>query len=321
MTDAKYPQPLDAALVPRFAGLSTFMRLPTFSSAAELDVALVGVPFDGGTTNRPGTRHGPREIRNQSSLMRRTHHVSNISPYDRIRVGDLGDAPVNPIDLLDSLSRIEGFFREIAAQGAIPISAGGDHLMTLPILRGLVKSAPVGLIQFDAHSDTNDTYFGNNPYTHGSPFRRAIEEGLLDGRRIVQIGIRGSIYHPTDFDYARSQGIRIVFIEEVAARGVDAVMAEACAILGEAPIYVTFDIDCLDPSFAVGTGTPEIGGLTTREAQRMLRLLQPLHIIGADVVEVSPPFDPSGLTALTGATMMFELLCAIAGGPAFSGRA
>jgi guanidinopropionase len=321
MTDANFPQPLNAALIPRFAGLSTFMRLPVFSSAAELDVALIGVPFDGGTTNRPGARHGPREIRNQSSLMRRTHHVTSVSPYDRIRVGDLGDAPVNPIDLLDSLSRIEGFFKEIATQDAIPISAGGDHLMTLPILRGLVKNTPVGLIQFDAHSDTNDTYFGNNPYTHGSPFRRAIEEGLLDARRIVQIGIRGSIYHPTDLDYARSQGIRIFFIEEVEARGVDAVMAEARAILGAAPTYVTFDIDCLDPSFAVGTGTPEIGGLTTREAQRMLRLLQPLHIIGADVVEVSPPFDPSGLTALTAATMMFELLCAIAGGPAFRGRA
>jgi guanidinopropionase len=321
MSDAKYPQPLDAALIPRFAGLSTFMRLPVFANAIELDVALVGVPFDGGTTNRPGARHGPREIRNQSSLMRRTHHVSSISPYDRVRVGDIGDAPVNPIDLLDSLARIEGFFKGIAEQGAVPISAGGDHLMTLPILRGLRKNAPIGLIQFDAHSDTNDTYFGDNPYTHGSPFRRAIEEGLLDGRRIVQIGIRGSIYHPTDLDYARAQGIRIVFVEEVEARGVDAVMAEACAILGTAPTYVSFDIDCLDPAFAVGTGTPEIGGLTTREAQRMLRLLQPLHIIGADVVEVSPPFDPSGLTALTAATIMFELLCAIAGGPAFAGRA
>ena len=185
-------EPVDAALVPRFSGVPSFMRLPMISDPALVDIALVGVPFDGGTTNRPGTRHGPREIRNQSSLMRRIN-ANGVAPYDTLRVADLGDAPVNPIDLLDSLAKIESFFAAIAQAGAIPIAAGGDHLITLPILRALAKN-PVGLIHFDAHSDTNDTYFGDNKFTHGTPFRRAVEEGLLDPKRCVQIGIRGTYY-------------------------------------------------------------------------------------------------------------------------------
>ena len=304
-------EPVDAALVPRFAGVPSFMRLPVLSDPRLADIALVGVPFDGGTTNRPGARHGPREIRNQSSLIRRIN-ANGISPYENLRVADLGDAPVNPIDLLDSLKKIEDFFSQIHTAKAIPIAAGGDHLITLPILRALAKS-PVGLIHFDAHSDTNDKYFGENPYTHGTPFRRAVEEGLLDPTRCVQIAIRGSYYHESDFDFAHAAGFRIITMDEVMDRGIEAVMTEARDIIGTAPAYVSFDIDSLDPSFAPGTGTPEIGGLTTREAQRMLRRLSGFNIIGADVVEVSPPFDPSGLTALTGATMMFELLCAIAG--------
>jgi guanidinopropionase len=306
------PQPVDAALVPRFAGLPTFMRLPVASSPAEVDVALTGVPFDGGTTNRAGTRHGPREIRNQSSLMRRVHHVTGVAPYDLVRVGDLGDCPVNPIDLMDALKKIETFFAEIRAAGAIPIAAGGDHLISLPILRALTKGRPLGMIHFDAHSDTNDRYFGDNPYTHGTPFRRAVEEGLLDPKRIVQVGIRGSIYDPADYDFARANGIRIIFIEEFSRRGPEDVMAEAREIVGEKPIYLSFDIDVIDPSMAPGTGTPEIGGITTREAQALLRALRGLDIAGADVVEVSPPFDLGGMTALAGATVMFELLCVIA---------
>ncbi len=306
------PQPIDAALVPRFAGLPTLMRLPAVTSPAEVDIALVGVPFDGGTTNRAGTRHGPREIRNQSSLMRRVHHVSGIAPYDLVRVGDLGDCPVNPIDLMDALKKIEDFFAEIRAAGATPITAGGDHLISLPILRALAKDRPLGMIHFDAHSDTNDRYFGDNPYTHGTPFRRAVEEGLLEPKRIVQIGIRGSIYDPADYDFARANGIRIIFMEEFTRRGPDDVMAEAKEIVGSRPIYLTFDIDSLDPSMAPGTGTPEIGGITTREAQSLLRQLRGLAIAGADVVEVSPPFDLGGITALAGATVMFELLCVMA---------
>jgi guanidinopropionase len=317
------PQPIDAAVVPRFSGIPTFMRLPYQPEPAELDIALVGVPWDGGTTNRAGARHGPREIRNMSSFIRRVHPVSRIAPYDLCRVGDAGDAPVNPIDLHDSLARIERFFAGLRAADAIPISAGGDHLITLPILRALAKDEPVALIQFDSHSDTNDRYFGDNPYTHGTPFRRAIEEGLLDPKRSIQIGIRGSLYDAADLEYATAAGIRIVTIEEFFDLGVDAVVAEIRRVAGEGPVYVTFDVDSLDPVYAPGTGTPEIGGFSTHQAQRMLRGLRGLDIRSADVVEVSPPFDPTGGTALVGATMMFELLCVIAErvGARASGRA
>ncbi|OBY88010.1 agmatinase [Pseudomonas sp. AU11447] len=307
-----FPQPLDAAEIPRFAGIPSFMRLPIFEDPAQLDIALLGVPWDGGTTNRAGARHGPREVRNQSSLMRKVHHVSHIAPYDLVRVGDIGDAPVNPIDLLDSLKRIEGFYRRIHAAGAIPLSVGGDHLVTLPIFRALAAERPIGMVHFDAHSDTNDRYFGDNPYTHGTPFRRAIEEGLLDPKRTVQIGIRGSIYDADDEAFAQECGIRVIHMEEFADLGVEATLAEVRRVVGQEPTYVTFDVDVLDPAFAPGTGTPEIGGMTTLQAQHMIRGLQGLNLIGADVVEVSPPFDQGGATALVGATMMFELLCVLA---------
>ncbi|WP_343715723.1 agmatinase [Inquilinus sp.] len=307
-------EPLDSGQVPRFAGIPTFMRLP-LATPAEVDIALVGVPFDGGVTNRAGARHGPRELRNQSSLMRRVHHVTGVSPYDLVRVADCGDAPVDPISLEKSLESIAGFYADLHRAGAVPLSAGGDHLVSLPILRGLNAGRPVGLIQFDAHSDTYDSFFGN-PYNHGTPFRRAIEEGLVDPKRMVQIGLRGSISDAANYDFAKACGIRMVFIEEFDRRGPDDVMDEALEILGDQPAYVTFDIDALDPSMAPGTGTPEIGGITTREAQRMVRRLAGLDLIGADLVEVSPPFDPSGLTAVTGATLMFELLCALAPGVA-----
>ena len=311
--NAAFHQPVDAAAVPRFAGFSTFMRLPAVTSAAGLDIALVGIPWDGGTTNRAGARHGPREMRNQSSLMRRVHHVTRLAPFSVANIADVGDVSVNPIDLRDGLARIETSLSEIVAAGAIPLCAGGDHLTTLPVLRAVAKSRPVGLIHFDAHSDTNDTYFGDNPFTHGTPFRRAIEEGLLDPKRVVQIGIRGSIYDPDEHGWAREQGIRIIYMEEFVRRGPADVMAEAREIAAGQPTYVTFDIDSIDPSMAPGTGTPEVGGFTTREAQEMLRLLDGVDIVGADVVEVAPPFDVGGMTALAGATMMFELMCVLAG--------
>jgi guanidinopropionase len=238
--------------------------------------------------------------------------TEQVAPYEFCRIGDAGDAPVNPIDLADSLRRIEAFFAAIVKAGAVPLSAGGDHLITLPILRSVAKGRPVGLIQFDSHSDTNDHYFGANPYTHGTPFRRAIEEGLIEPRRSIQIGIRGSLYDPHDQDYALDAGIRMVTIEEFFDLGVEAVSKEIRRVAGDGPVYVTFDVDSLDPAYAPGTGTPEIGGFSTHEAQRMVRSLQGLDICGADVVEVSPPFDPTGNTALVGATMMFELLCVLA---------
>jgi guanidinopropionase len=309
-------QPVDAFLVPRYAGIATFMRLPLVPSPAGLDIALYGIPWDGGTTNRAGARHGPREVRSQSSLMRRVHHVSGIEPFSLANVADVGDVSVNPIDLLDGLARIEAGVAAIVEAGALPLGVGGDHLTTLPVLRAVAKKRPVGLIHFEAHSDTNDTYFGDNPYTHGTPFRRGIEEGLIDPKRFVQIGLRGSIYETDDHAWARSQGVRLIYIEEFMERGVKAVMEEARAIAGTGPTYVTFDIDSIDPSMAPGTGTPEVGGFTTREAQQMIRLLEGLDIVGADVVEVAPPFDIGGMTALAGATMLFELLCVMAKGVA-----
>lgn len=305
-------QPVDAAIIPRFGAIPTFMRLPHVTDPALVDIALIGVPWDGGTTNRAGARHGPREIRNMSSFMRKVHHVSRIAPYELARVADLGDAPVNPIDLMDSLRRIEGFFKKVYAAGAVPLSAGGDHLITLPIFRAIAKDRPIGMVHFDAHSDTNDRYFGDNLYTHGTPFRRAVEEGLLDPKRTVQIGIRGSIYGPGDMDFAEKSGMRVIYIEDFVRLGVEGTIAEARRVIGEGPTYISFDVDGLDPVYAPGTGTPEAGGLTTREAQAILRGLQGANLIGGDVVEVSPPFDPSGNTALVGATMMFEILCLLA---------
>ena len=309
---SNFHQPVDAAKVPRFAGHSTFMRLPAVASAEGRDIALVGIPWDGGTTNRAGARHGPREVRNLSSLMRRAHHVSGIAPFSVANVADVGDLAVNPINLMDGLALIEQGMKAIVATGALPLSVGGDHLTTLPVLRAVAHTGLIGMIHFDAHTDTNDTYFGNNPYTHGTPFRRAIEEGLLDPKRIVQIGIRGSIYDPGEHDWAKAQGIRIIYMEEFVKRGATSVMEEARSIVGKADTYITFDIDSIDPSMAPGTGTPEIGGFTTREAQEMVRLLKGVNIVGADVVEVAPPFDVEGMTALVGATMMFELLCVMA---------
>src|SRR5262245_11888237 len=303
-------QPLDSGLVPRFAGFPTFMRLP-IAEPDQVDVALVGVPFDSGTTNRTGARHGPREIRNQSSLVRRVHHVTGLSPLDRVKCGDCGDAAMNPLDVMARLERIEESFHVINMCRARSRTPGADLLVSLPILRAVTAKGPVVLIHFDAHSDTYDSFSGSR-YNHGTPFRRAIEEGLLDPKRVIQIGIRGALYGNDDMKWAYDQGIRVVTIEEFFALGVDKVVEEARRVVGDQPTYVSFDVDGLDPVFAPGTGTPEVGGYSTHEAQRMIRGLRGLDLVGADVVEVSPPFDPSGGTALVGVTMMWELMCLLA---------
>ena len=307
-------QPVDAAATPRFAAVPTFMRLPVFDDPADLDIALVGVPWDGGTTNRAGARHGPREIRNMSSFIRPVNIASGIAPYDGNRVGDLGDAPVNPVSLEDTMGRVERFYRTLYEAGTMPLSAGGDHMVTLPILRAITADGAVGMVQFDAHSDTNDSYFDGSLYTHGTFVRRAIEEGILDPRRTVQIGIRGTRYSLNDYDFALQSGIRMITIDEYFDMGTEKAIAEARRVVGEGPTYVSFDIDGIDPAYAPGTGTPEIGGYTTHEAQRMIRGLEGLDLVGGDVVEVAPPFDPGGNTALVGATLMFEILCVLAGG-------
>src|SRR5262245_19691704 len=245
----KNPEPLSGLVMPRFGEVATFMRLPVERDPAKLDIALVGVPWDGGTTNRPGARHGPREMRNMSTLMRRVRHASLVAPYELCRVGDHGDAPINPIDLHDSLKRIEALFARLHKAGAAPVSAGGDHLITLPILRAIARERPVGIVHFDAHSDTTDSYFGGEKYTHGTPFRRAIEEGLIDPKRMIQIGIRGSMYSADDFDWAKQQGIRIVAIEEFDDLGFAEVAKLAHAVVGGGPAYLSFDIDALDLAF------------------------------------------------------------------------
>ena len=309
-------QPIPGLKTARFAGMSTFMRLPHLELDNPLvdktDIAIVGVPFDGGTSNRAGPRHGPRQLRDLSTMIRTTHPRSGVTPFNRVKCAELGDAPVNPIDLMQSLDLITDFYNQLTDKGIVPLTAGGDHLISFPILRSLGRDGPVGMIHFDAHTDMNDSYFGNSKYTHGTPFRRAIEQGFLDPKRTIQIGIRGVKYESTDFDWALSQGVRIIEIDEFFDRGVDSIMKEAREIVGDGKTYVSFDIDGIDPSYAPGTGTPEIGGYSTYEAQKMLRALDGLNLIGADLVEVSPPFDPSGGTAWVGVSLMFEMLCVLA---------
>jgi guanidinopropionase len=309
-------QPISGMKTPRFAGMPTFMRLPHLemnSDQAKItDIGIVGVPFDGGTSNRPGPRHGPRQLRDLSTMIRTTHPRSGVNPFALVNCADLGDVPVNPMDIMQSLDMITDFYNLMLDKGIIPLSAGGDHLISFPILRALGREQAVGMIHFDAHTDMNDVYFGDSKYTHGTPFRRAIELGVLDPKRTIQIGIRGVKYDVSDFDWALDQGVRIVEIEELFDRGIPAVMAEAREIVGQGETYVSFDIDGIDPSYAPGTGTPEIGGFTTFQAQQMVRALDGLNLIGADLVEVSPPFDPSGGTAWVGVSIMFELLCVLA---------
>ena len=310
----KFNQPLSGLITPRFGGIATWCRLPhvTLDDATKVDIGIVGIPWDGGTTNRPGPRHAPRQMRDQSSMVRKMHQVTHVVPYDLCNVADLGDCPVNPASVDDALKRVEAYYKQLVAKGIRPLSMGGDHLCSLPVLRALGEKKPVGMIHFDAHTDLYDSYFGGFKYTHGTPFRRAIEEGVLDPKRTIQIGVRGSMYDNDDFEYGEKMGMRLVRIEEAMEKGPKAIMAEAREIVGDAETYVSFDIDMLDPVYAPGTGTPEIGGFTTFQAQQMLRELRGLNIVGAVVVEVSPPFDPSGMTAYAGTVMMFEIMCSMA---------
>lgn len=306
------PELTDPMVRPRYTGLPTFMRVPYREDPAGVDIGLIGVPFDGGVTNRTGARHGPREIRNQSSLMRKINQATRISPYDLCEVADLGDAWVqSPFRLESSLAEIAEFFRNVHAAGVVPISAGGDHSVTLPIFRAIASERPVGMVHFDAHCDTGDDYLGSK-FHHGAPFRRAVEEGLLDPKRTIQIGIRGALNDVDVWKFSHDSGMRVIYMEEFYEMGVKAVISEARQIVGDGPTYISFDVDGLDPVYAPGTGTPEVGGFTTLEAQMMIRGLQDLNLIGGDVVEVAPPFDISGNTALVGATMMFEILCVVA---------
>ncbi len=289
------------------------LRLPTQVGADGLDACFVGVPIDTGTSNRPGTRFGPRQIRAESSLLRPFNVATDAAPFDSLQVADVGDAPIVPFNLGRSVEIIEGFYDDLIANGCRTLTLGGDHTIALPILRAMKKRyGPVGLIHVDAHADVTDSLLGEKIY-HGSPFRRAVEEQLIEPSRVVQIGLRGSGYGADDFDWGRERGFRVVLAQECWHRSLTPLMEEVREQVGDGPVYLTYDIDSLDPGLAPGTGTPEIGGLTTPQGLEIIRGCRGLDIVGADLVEVSPPYDTTGNTALIGANFLFEMLCVLPG--------
>lgn len=309
----EYNQPLSGNTMPRFGGPVTMMRLPAQSTAAGLDAAFIGIPLDVGTSNRSGTRLGPRQIRDESRMLRPYNMATRAAPFDSLQVADIGDVPINTFDLKKSVDIIHRFYADVLSHGTVPLTLGGDHTLTLPVLRAIhERFGPVGLIHVDAHADINDEMFGER-IAHGTPFRRAVEEGLIDGARTVQIGLRGTGYTAEDFDWSRQQGFRVVPIEDCWHRSLAPLMEEVREQIGDGPVYISFDIDSLDPAFAPGTGTVEIAGLTAPQAVEIIRGARGLDIVGADLVEVSPPYDPAGNTAVLAANLLFEMLCILPG--------
>ncbi len=300
--------PPDGRTVPRFAGPDTFARLPRLDAVGTASVAVVGVPFDAGVSYRSGARFGPSAIRAASKLLRPYHPALDVEPWLVHQVADAGDIVGNPFDIVEALSQIEAAASVVATQADRLIALGGDHTIALPLIRAVHRAhGSIALIHFDAHLDTWDTYFGA-PYTHGTPFRRAFEEGLLVDGRSVHVGIRGPLYSPVDLTEDAGMGFSIISTAEIARRGVDDTIARIRARVGSGPVYLSIDIDVLDPAHAPGTGTPEPGGLTTRELQTILRGLDGLDIVGADIVEVAPAYDHAELTALAAANVAFEYL-------------
>ncbi len=303
-----HPQPTDALTYARFTGISTFLRLPNITQPEELDIAMVGVPFDGGTTYRPGPRFGPRHVRAQSAIIRPWNPILKLNPFAKFRVADFGDLPVNPLSIEDTFRRIEQGISPVLDAGARCLCVGGDHSISLPILRAVAKKhGPVCLVQFDAHNDLWDEYFGSK-YSHGTPFRRAFEEGLLQDGGVLQVGLRGQVYAEDDFDFAHAHKVRMVTAEEFHAKGMAPVQRHLKAFRGK-PVYITLDIDSVDPAFAPGTGTPQVGGFSSAQILELVRALRGLNVVGADLVEVSPPYDNGELTSLLAANLLFELLC------------
>ena len=304
-------QPLGGNQMPRFGGDATMMRLPSQASAAGLDACFVGVPLDIGTSNRSGTRFGPRAMRAESAMLRPYNMATGAAPFAEMQVADIGDVAINTFDLKKSIDIIADAYREILGHNAIPLTLGGDHTLTYPILKAVKeKHGPVALIHIDAHSDTNDEMFGEK-IAHGTPFRRAVEDGLLINGKVFQIGLRGTGYAPDDFDWGRKQGFTVIQAHECWHKSLSPLMADIRLEIGDAPVYLTFDIDGLDPAFAPGTGTVEVGGLTTMQGLEIVRGCQGLKLVGGDLVEVSPPYDPSGNTALLGANLLYEMLCVL----------
>jgi agmatinase len=300
--------PPDARQIPRFAGPETFARLPRLRDVGSAAVAVLGIPFDSGVSYRPGARFGPAAVRAGSKLLRPYHPGLDVEPWNRVQVADAGDLGVNPFDLSEAITQIETGAGEALGAAERLVAIGGDHTVALPLLRvTAARHGPVALIHFDAHLDTWDTYFGA-PYTHGTPFRRAAEEHLLGEDCGTHIGIRGPVYAAADLTEDRDLGFAVVSTVDVARHGVDAAIARIRDRVGSRPAYLSVDVDVLDPAHAPGTGTPEPGGLTTRELQLILRGLAGLNIVGGDIVEVAPPYDHAELTALAAANVVYELL-------------
>ena len=294
---------------PRYVGITTFFRAPYADTLTEADVGLIGVPFDGGVTNRSGARHGPRAVREQSALLRRINAATGVAPFAQARVRDLGDCWIErPFELTGALDEIAAFYRAVVESGVTPVSVGGDHSVSLPILRALGAERPVGMIHIDAHCDTGDDYLGSRLH-HGAPFRRAVEAGALDPRRVIQIGVRGTTNDPDMWGFSLRSGMRVLDMDEFDDKGWRFAAEEARRVVGEGPAYLSFDIDSLDPAEAPGTGTPEAGGIRALHAIRLLRALRGVDVVGADLVEVSPPFDAGTITAFNAASILFEILC------------
>ena len=320
--------PVSGFDLPRFAGIPTFMRLPHIAPDhprfAEVEVGLIGVPWDGGTTNRPGPRHGPRQLRDASTMIRAGHGASGVRPFEAMACADLGDVGPNPADLADSMARVTDFYRRVVAAGIFPLTAGGDHLCSLPILRAVAADGPLGMIHFDSHTDLFDSYFGGTKYTHGTPFRRASEDGYLDRTASMHVGTRGPLYGTQDLDDDARFGFGIISSADIYRLGVDRVVEILRERIGDRPLYLSLDIDVLDPAHAPGTGTPEAGGATSREILEIIRGFRGMNVVGAEVVEVSPPYDHAELTGIAAAHIVYEFISlmalgagAEAGGPAY----
>jgi len=310
---AEFNQPISGNDLARFSGPNTFMRLPQATSLEGLDVAFLGIPMDIGTSWRSGTRFGPKQIRSESAMLRPYNMATGAAPFDSLNAGDIGDLAINTFSLKESLRIIEESYQAILTSSVIPMAMGGDHSITLPILRAIAaKYGPVALVHVDAHADVNDDMFGERE-THGTVFRRAYEEGLIVADKTYQIGIRGTGYGADDFTEAQGWGFQQFPAQELWGRQLHNMGAEIRRDIGTRPVYVTYDIDSLDPAYAPGTGTPEIGGLTTPQALELIRSLKGLNIVGCDLVEVSPPYDTSGNTALTAANLLYEMMCVLPG--------
>ncbi|MEM8949015.1 MAG: agmatinase [Pseudomonadota bacterium] len=305
----RFNQPLGGNEMPRFGGPATMMRLPAQETAEGLDACFIGVPMDIGASNRAGTRHGPRAIRAESCMLRPFNMGTGAAPFEKMQVADIGDVAINTFNLKATADIITAEYEKILGHGVTPLTLGGDHTLTYPILRAIAKKhGPVALIQVDAHADTSDAMFGEK-IAHGTPFRRAFDEGLLINDKVFQIGLRGTGYSPEDYDWGRERGFTVVPAEQCWHKSLTPLMADIRSKIGDAPLYLTYDIDSLDPAFAPGTGTVEIGGLTTIQALEIVRGVAGTNLIGGDLVEVSPPYDTTGNTALIGANLLFEMLC------------